>query len=129
MPDSEGPASERIRVLLTSVPALMAAVVAERIRAQPDMMLDDATSADDEGALVARRDIDVVVTAYTGPRLTPAQERLLLEAPHRPIIALSSSGRSMDVYDHRLIRDVDPDHVVEAIRRVALWKRHEARTT
>lgn len=114
-----------IRVLLAEVPGLMAAVVRQAILTQPDMTIVGETRGSDElGPVMSRGHVDVVVvTSQAGSGVPTPAQRLLFGPPHVALVAISADGRCVGIYDHKVVREVTPERLVDVIREVVRERR------
>jgi hypothetical protein len=107
-----------LRVLLTEVPGLMASMIQKKTSAHADIEIVEAASqVEDPAALVTRHRANVVVTSLAGKEVPTSYRELVFAPPHVTLIAISKDAHDVDVYERKVVRDVE--QLVEILRELA----------
>jgi DNA-binding NarL/FixJ family response regulator len=116
-----------IRVLLVDVhPGWVNDVIRVMTETQADIrIVREVSSSEALGDVVVREECDVVVTSLSDTQLQPVFHSALFGPSHVAIVAIAARGRNIDVYDHRVVREVTPEDLLDVIREVA----HRERVT
>jgi chemotaxis response regulator CheB len=83
---------QRIRVLVTAMPALHADIIERIVREQPDMeIVGAAATIEDVGAVIDRAEPDVLLVTADAPGLVGAAVPMVLRHPRLTVIAVDAA--------------------------------------
>lgn len=119
---------DHIRILLSGMPRMLREIVAEVVRAQPDMMVVGEYPADAELAGVAQRlEADVVILGADSGGFPALGRELVHRSPHVKVLAVEAEGRQAWLYElrpHQVVMDqVAPADLVATIRAATMRAR------
>jgi DNA-binding NarL/FixJ family response regulator len=112
---------EEIRILLSGMPRMLREIIAEVVRAQPDMVVVGEHPADSELAEVAQQlQADVVILGAEDGGLPARGRELVYRSPRITVLAVEANGRQAWLYELRpyqtVIDQVAPNDLVSRIR-------------
>ncbi|HRB81897.1 MAG TPA: hypothetical protein PK614_06495 [Nitrospira sp.] len=98
--------------------------VGELFKRRTDIkIVDEISRVKDLGKAMAQKECDVVVTALPDGQVQPVLSSVLFGPGHTAIVAITARGHNIEVYDHRVRREVAPEDLIRVIREVVHRKR------
>lgn len=111
---------EVIKIVMSEVTGLLAALVRDPIMGQPDMkIVSEITRAKDADLRKAAASADVVVTSLQSTYVPAIYQELLFTFPHLALVAISTDRHHVAAYKQKTIHEFGREQLVEVIRDVA----------